>query len=261
MSVNERTLEKQVFDSISSCPHSMPRNAHAPDGGKQATSPTKVLASDEEEGNGDDPLCVRSEKRGSETDTSCKKKTRFHLNSPELALDVDGIADAGQFAANTTQTDLAKVEAKREYNRRNAARARVRNKSMVGELHQKCTALQQRTENLERENQVLRAQLDIFRNHAPLPPSSNGSMSELLKLLAGTTTAGNPLQPPLEGSLPMLQRAMLEQQFLSNHMLAPHQQEQPAAGLDLLSRLVLQQQPNSTTTNDQLLNALLNRNC
>jgi hypothetical protein len=58
--------------------------------------------------------------------------------------------------------DDARVNAKREYNRQNAARARVRNKDMVRQLQEKVEFLTNRAQQLEQANEVLRAQLDVM---------------------------------------------------------------------------------------------------
>jgi hypothetical protein len=109
----------------------------------------------------------------------------------------------GQMAFNPKLTeDQAKAEAKREYNRRNAARARKRNKHMVGGLQEKINSLTKRTEDLERSNDMLQAQLEVLQTQNrdllvsrkdPEPPkaqvqqssSSNDVLSQLLEQLQG----------------------------------------------------------------------------
>ena len=81
------------------------------------------------------------------------------------SIPVDATTAAGQLAMRPYLTEeQARREAKRESNRRNAAKARVRNKTLLVELHEKCTELTKRSEELKRENAVLRAQLEIYKN-------------------------------------------------------------------------------------------------
>ncbi len=76
----------------------------------------------------------------------------------------DPTTPEGQMAINPKLTlKAAATEAKREYNRRNAARARKRNKHMVGGLQEKVHLLTKRTEDLQRSNDVLQAQLEVLQ--------------------------------------------------------------------------------------------------
>lgn len=69
----------------------------------------------------------------------------------------------GQMEANPHLTEeQAKTAAKREYNRRNAARARIRNKTMVKDLQSKVSELTQFSEELQRKNELLQARLDVL---------------------------------------------------------------------------------------------------
>jgi hypothetical protein len=120
----------------------------------------------------------------------------------------------GQMALNPSMTeDEAKAEAKREYNRRNAARARKRNKHMVGGLQEKIHGLTKRAEDLQRSNDVLCAQLEVLQtqnrvllvnrkdSEAPKQQSSssnNDILSQLLEQLQGNSEAQQQ-QPKQQG--------------------------------------------------------------
>lgn len=69
----------------------------------------------------------------------------------------------GQLRRNPHMSEEeARLAAKREYNRRNAARARSRNKSLMQELQEKVSKLNRLTEELQRTNDILRAQLELL---------------------------------------------------------------------------------------------------
>jgi hypothetical protein len=69
----------------------------------------------------------------------------------------------GQLRRNPRMSEEeARLAAKREYNRRNAARARSRNKSLLQELQEKVAKLNRFTEELQRTNDILRAQLELL---------------------------------------------------------------------------------------------------
>jgi hypothetical protein len=115
----------------------------------------------------------------------------------------DPTTPEGQMAMNPKLTEkAATTEEKREYNRRNAARARKRNKNMVGDLQEKVHSLTKRTEDLQRSNDVLQAQLEVLRTQnrdllairpdtAPTAQAqtSNDAMSRLLEQLQGNGEA------------------------------------------------------------------------
>lgn len=86
------------------------------------------------------------------------------IKSPELDLRVKLTTVEGQLELNPHLTiDQAKDAAKKEYNRRNAARARLRSKHHLTELQEKVAALQDRLEQITKENQHLKAELEVFR--------------------------------------------------------------------------------------------------
>jgi hypothetical protein len=132
--------------------------------------------------------CAKKQKL--QDDESVEEDDEHDLTTPE-----------GQMAMNPKLTSkAAATEAKREYNRRNAARARKRNKHMVGGLQEKVHSLTKRTEDLQRSNDVLQAQLEVLqtqnRELLVLRPdtepkaqvkslSSNDTMSQLLEKLQG----------------------------------------------------------------------------
>ena len=86
--------------------------------------------------------------------------------------------------------------------RQNAARARSRNKAMVDNLQRQVAAISAWANSLERENDVLKAHLDVLMNHqqgAPavptmqVPPAA-ASMESLVGLLQGNPAAAPPQQ-------------------------------------------------------------------
>jgi hypothetical protein len=70
---------------------------------------------------------------------------------------------AGQLARNPSfSVDEARDAAKREYNRLNAARARVRQKDRLQTLEHDYAKLSELTTRLQRENDILKSQLDVL---------------------------------------------------------------------------------------------------
>lgn len=156
-------------------------------------------------------LALRCESSGAssfgKTKTSTSelhKKQKIQESDDSLEEVEDGEHDPttaeGQMAINPNMTaKVASTEAKREYNRRNAARARKRNKHLVGDLQEKVHKLTRRAEDLERSNDVLQAQLEVLQSQnrdllvsrketAPSKTQvqpSNAIMSQLLEQLQG----------------------------------------------------------------------------
>eukprot|EP00977_Amphora_coffeiformis_P013722 scaffold3666_cov160-Amphora_coffeaeformis.AAC.3 len=90
-------------------------------------------------------------------DASSKDNRSFESSDHDLST------IEGQQALNPSMSvDQARFQAKREYNRLNAARARIRNKEMLEDLHGKVATLSKRAEDLERENEILRAQVKVL---------------------------------------------------------------------------------------------------
>jgi hypothetical protein len=99
-----------------------------------------------------------------EVDMTNKKPKLQDDGSVEEDGGHDPTTPEGQMAMNPKLTlKAAATEAKREYNRRNAARARKRNKHMVGGLQEKVHLLTKRTEEFQRSNDVLQAQLEVLQ--------------------------------------------------------------------------------------------------
>jgi hypothetical protein len=135
-------------------------------------------------------LHMNHKKQKLQDDDSVEEDGEHNLTTPE-----------GQMAMNPKLTaKAAGTEAKREYNRRNAARARKRNKHHVGGLEEKVYSLTKRTEDLQRSNDVLQAQVEVLQRqnqvllvsrNDPEPKaqaqssSSNDIMSQFLEQLQG----------------------------------------------------------------------------
>jgi hypothetical protein len=116
----------------------------------------------------------------------------------------------GQMAMNPKMTAKASVtEARREYNRRNAARGRKRNKIMVSGLQDKVDSLTKRIEYLQKSEVVLQAQLGVLQTqHVDLlvscsrrterikaqAQSSNGVMLQLIEQLQRRSQAQQQVQ-------------------------------------------------------------------
>lgn len=86
------------------------------------------------------------------------------IHSPDLALRSEMTTVEGQLRVNPQLTyDEALEAARREYNRRNAARARLRSKHLFRDLQEKCSELSKKIERLTRENTSLKAELSSLR--------------------------------------------------------------------------------------------------
>jgi hypothetical protein len=120
-------------------------------------------------------------------DESVEEDAEHDLTTPE-----------GQMAMNSKLTSKeAGTEAKREYNRRNAARARKRNKHMVGDLQEKIKSLTKRTEDLQRSNDMLQAQLEVLQtqnrdllatrpdNEPKVQAQTSSAMAQLFEQIQG----------------------------------------------------------------------------
>jgi hypothetical protein len=154
-------------------------------------------------------LAISSESSGG-AHMNHKKQKLQEDDSDEEDGEHDLTTPEGQRALYPKLTaKAAATEAKREYNRRNAARARKRNKSMVGDLQEKVHSLTKRAENLQKSNNVLQAQLevlqtqnqDLLARRPDIDPkaqvkssSSNDIMSQLLEQLQGKSEAQQQVQ-------------------------------------------------------------------
>jgi hypothetical protein len=102
----------------------------------------------------------RADKDGTYKKSSSNKKSKkTHVDSSLRAM----ATVAGQLARNPSySTEEAKDAAKREYNRLNAARARVRQKDRLQTLEKDYAKLSELTTRLQRENDILKSQLDVL---------------------------------------------------------------------------------------------------
>jgi hypothetical protein len=110
------------------------------------------------------------QKKTSDTDSSSprqhsnKKQKLLEEDDDEFAADMDPATTEGQLALYPSLTgEQAKVAARREYSRRNAAGTRKRNKNMVAVLREQVSCLSRRIDDLSASNAVLKIQHDVFR--------------------------------------------------------------------------------------------------
>ena len=129
------------------------------------------------------------------------------------------------------EEDSQKEAAKREYNRLNAARARLRHKTKVQNLQDQVEELQDRSEAMERENAYLRAQLILMqRTTAKNLHASNSTTNSI--------TSNSSMLQALGSLIPQQhhhQQRMLLQQDASNQW---SQQQQHLPSLLIPSRLL-----------------------
>ena len=127
-----------------------------------------------------------------------------HAKSEDGDDPLDLTTVSGQLSQNSHLTpEQAKMAAKREYNRRNAARARIRNKNLMTELQERCTRLTTTTEELERENEILRAQLEIFRGQGAIPGTARAAQRPKQQAASPTMSAQPPPPPPQPQRVPV----------------------------------------------------------
>jgi hypothetical protein len=111
---------------------------------------------------------ISSEPTSSFAKTPTRKLLKKQKLRYDLTFDDDGQHDLttqeGQMTMNPKMTiQEGATEARREYNRRNAARARKRNKLMVGDLQENVESLTNRVEDLIRLNDMLQTQLKVLQ--------------------------------------------------------------------------------------------------
>jgi hypothetical protein len=150
----------------------------------------------------------------------------------------------GQLHARPGVTpDDAKTAAKREYNRRNAARARMRNKGVVSDLQKKIANLAQHEAELQRANEVLQVQVKVLeRQYQDLLQSRKMEYNRAIMK-----------PPPAQTSLEPLLTTALRQET-NTPAAAPSPQLTSAStlgGLDenmlqLVWRIILQQRQQQT---------------
>lgn len=114
---------------------------------------------DEDDMNSDLNYRTHSSEDGSRFVLNCgMTSNKAHTLSSSRLCTVEG-----QLASNPNMSrEEAKEAAKKEYNRRNAARARVRNKDMVKSLQKRVNELTHMVTQLQRTNDVLRSQIDVM---------------------------------------------------------------------------------------------------
>jgi hypothetical protein len=200
-------------------------------------------------------LRMNHKKQKLQDDESLQEDGEHDLTTPE-----------GQLGMNPKLTEKeAATESKREYNRRNAARSRKRNKFMVGELNEKVHSLTKRTEDLQRSNDVLQAQIDVLQTQnrdllvsckdSELKPqvqssSSDDAMSQLLEQLQGKGEAQQKQHQPKQQGQDITQLLnSLSGQGSSSQLLGSVQGGQQA-GANLLLGM-------QCSGNSQLLSALM----
>ncbi|ACI65090.1 predicted protein [Phaeodactylum tricornutum CCAP 1055/1] len=134
--------------------------------------------------------------------------------------------------------DVAKTAAKREYNRRNAARVRMRNKGLVSDLQKKIANLAQHEAELQRANEVLQAKVEVLEKQ----------YQDLLQARKMEYNGAIIKPPPTQTSLEALLATGLRQETNTPVAAPTPQLTSPSAlgGLDesilqLLWRIVLQQ--------------------
>lgn len=162
------------------------------------------------------------------SDTSCSSSSnlRHKKAKDELSgiVTLDLTTPEGQMAANPTMSEeAAKTAAKREYNRRNAARARLRNKEMVSDLQKKVSDLTSHTQELQRSNEVLRAQLDVLAAQNRNLVLSRDSQQQQQQQQAPSAPPAPPtaMDQGLAGLLGLLQGQLAQQQQPAPPVQAP----------------------------------------
>jgi hypothetical protein len=93
--------------------------------------------------------------------------SRLEITDPALALQHKLTTEEGQLEENPNFTrEQARQAAKREYNRRNAARGRIRRKCLLSELQDKCDMMETEMEALKIENAALKAEIEDMKHVA-----------------------------------------------------------------------------------------------
>ncbi|GAX15304.1 hypothetical protein FisN_8Hh399 [Fistulifera solaris] len=201
---------------------------------------------------------------------------RIEISNPELALRHKLTSEEGQLEEHPDYTpDQAREAAKREYNRRNAARARIRLKCTLTEMHEKCASMNDEIQSLKDENAALKAELNEMKQQARRQSLS----ADRLRLSDITLPTDRGLYlPQLRGALEtdrLLQGSVLAPQWQSNEArlqqlitmggvtpLVPSVQPELALGQPLMNSLILARaraalHPNSSLTLSELGNSSL----
>ena len=181
-----------------------------------------------------------------------------------FAAVMDPATTEGQLALNPTLTEAkAKVAAKREYNRRNAARARKRNKNTVAELQERVSSLTKRIEDLLRFNDVLKTQADGLKTRNRELMASRSAEEQLPPRSVSTcaSSSNNKNNDTVAQLLATLQKQINEtqqrqQESSISQLLSGLAAGQPGGASNLLLLL----QSGLFGGNTQLLSALLQVN-
>ena len=182
---------------------------------------TKAEAGDQEESR--KVKIEEPKKRSSSEDGKTRKSKKARKNSGSDLTSVEG-----QLAANPGMTlDEAKVAAKKEYHRLNAADSRRRQKEMVENLKAEYARLKDYEKELKRKNEVLKAQVEILKNY-----SGNAAAAAAAASVASGRPQQQqqaPQQAPMMG-MPMMPNANPPQPFSvpSTMMMQQQQQQQPS---------------------------------
>ena len=121
-----------------------------------------------------------------------RKKHRAHVSCTDDAsfdADFDLTTVSGQAAAHPDWSlQNCRAAAKKEYNRRNAARARIRNKNLMADLQARVVHMSQREEALLNENSLLRAQVQVYKEQLDILSRESG-LTEQISLLGTSSLA------------------------------------------------------------------------
>jgi hypothetical protein len=128
--------------------------------------------------------------------------SRLEITDPALALQDKLTSEEGQLEQNPYFTrEQARQAAKREYNRRNAARGRIRRKCLLSELQDKCDMMESEMEALKNENAALKTEIEDIKQHARIenPEDSVGRTNQSANYSQQAIGLGSP-RTDLDGS-------------------------------------------------------------
>jgi hypothetical protein len=198
---------------------------------------------------------------------SSSASRRIEISNPELALRHKLTSEEGQLEEHPNYTpDQAREAAKREYNRRNAARARIRLKCTLTEMHEKCASMNDEIQSLKDENAALKAELNEMKQQARRQSLSVDRLR--LSDMTLPTDRGRYL-PQLRGTVEtdrLLQGNVLASQWQSNNAriqqlitmggvtpLVPSVQPDLALGQPLMNSLILARARAALNPNSSLI--------
>jgi hypothetical protein len=210
------------------------------------------------------------QKSSSNTDSSPPKQTskkqklsnkKLHSSDDQdqdevFAAGMDPTTTEGQLALNPTLTEAkAKVAAKREYNRRNAAQARKRNKNTLAELQERLSCLTKRAEDLSRSNDVLKTQVDGLKTrNRELMASRSAEEQTTLPSVSSYASSNNNNKNDTISQLEALQKQNDESQQRQQ------EQQRDTSISQLLRRLAAGQHGTASNVLPQLQSGLLGGN-